>query len=574
MLPSPIDPPAGLDLDASARQAFGPSYSRPKDLRLTVAAYREGTLTMPPHPSWSGDPTNWTADPFQDRNWQFQHHTLRWLNALRWSALDGDEWARSEWLRVARSWFEANVPAERAASAFAWKDMADGNRAIQLSLGAFLSGPPDAWFIELLAAHRDWLVDETHIVGKNHGLHQHAGLFVVSAVLGDEHAMDTAVRRMSDQFATTFDAQGCNDEGSAAYHQMNLRWWAQSWRRVELEGRPVPDLVTTRLAAAGAVLAHLAQPDGRLPQIGDSSRGPVSTGLDDVADFAATQGRRGVKPLETVKILEGGYVISRSGWGETRPLREESHLVLRHGVDVRAHSHHDLGSVHLYAGGRPWLVDSGFHSYQMNNPIRRHLHSREAHNVAILPGLAHNDRSPVILERAEITDQIHDFVVVDRGYKSTEVRRRVIYLRGPDCWLVQDIANSASGVPLVQHWHADVGVAVRRHDRGFLLRADEGSVHLTWLGSAPRFVRRPAADHDLRGWIGTRWKTLKPGTLITAQATQPERGLAVLIAPAAGAPLGIVSSYVTTKNVLTATLVRGGKTWAVHMGDEARIEAV
>lgn len=110
---------ADLDLDAAARQSFGPSFDRPGDLADALSAYWSGNLILPPHPVWDGDRLDWVADPFQDRNWQFQHHTLRWINPLRWAALAGDEAARREWLRVARSWFEANVPAESAASPFA-----------------------------------------------------------------------------------------------------------------------------------------------------------------------------------------------------------------------------------------------------------------------------------------------------------------------------------------------------------------------------------------------------------------------------------------------------------------------
>lgn len=203
-----------LNLATADRQAFGKSYARTKNTDELAGAVLSGELHLPPHPVWRGDLLDWAADPFTDRNWQFQHHTLRWLNPLRWKALDGDERARQEWLRVVRSWAVHNAPANRASSKFAWKDMADGNRAIQLSLGSRLVGQEDLpWFLELLAYHRDWLMDEAHIVGKNHGLHQHAGLLVVSAVLGALDGMNVARARMVDQFKSTFDSQGGNDEG-------------------------------------------------------------------------------------------------------------------------------------------------------------------------------------------------------------------------------------------------------------------------------------------------------------------------------------------------------------------------
>lgn len=562
--------PSRLDLSAAARQAVGKAYARPVDLAQRLETHRAGVLRLPPHPDWSGDMLDWAADPFSDRNWQFQHHTLRWLAPVLWAALDGDEQARAEWLATAQSWFEANVPASKAASSFAWKDMADGNRAINLSLGAALVGQEDAWFVELLEAHRDWLMDESHIVGKNHGLHQHAGLFVVGAVLRDGAAMDTAVKRMTAQFTTTFDEQGCNDEGSAAYHQMNLAWWSQAWDRVALEGRPIPEAVRASMAAAEDVLVHLAQPDGRIPQIGDSARGPLRPGHGPLAEFVASQGRRGTRPEGTVRVLDGGYVLSRSGWGESRPIADESHMVLRHGRDVRAHAHHDLGSVHLYSQGTPWLVDGGFHSYQPKDPTRKYLHSRAAHNVAVISGLEHDDSADVRLERAEVAGEAHDFVLADLGYSEVSLRRRVTYLVELDCWIVWDSADSPER-RLVQQWHVEPGVTVQLRDRGFRLRSSRSALNMTWLGAAPRLRRHQAVEGDQRGWIGTRWKTSVPSNLLTAEAAAGPRGAAVLVAPAGREPLGVVDSYITSQGALTASLVRGGHVWALSIDEDVSV---
>src|SRR5699024_1162961 len=174
-------------------------------------------------------------------------YTLRWLNPLRWAALEGDHDARREWVRVARAWADENIPAKKSRSPYAWKDMADGNRALQLTLGAPLVESDADWFIETLEYHRDWLVDEDNIVGKNHGLHQHIGLLTVSAILRDRASLKLAVDRMSRQFESTFDDQGANDEGSAAYHHLNMIWWKEAWERVALENVQTPRNVNERL---------------------------------------------------------------------------------------------------------------------------------------------------------------------------------------------------------------------------------------------------------------------------------------------------------------------------------------
>lgn len=562
-----------LDLSVADRQAFGGSYGRPANQDEQLARIKAGTIRIPPHGDWMGDYTDWDADPFKDRNWQFQFHSLRWLTPLRWAALDGDDDARSEWLRVARSWFKTNVPFTPELAPFAWKDMTDGNRAIHLSLGAKLVRREDEWFADLLGYHRDWLMDPDHIKGKNHGLHQHTGLLVVAATLCDREAMDTAVSRMEEQFVTTFDEQGCNDEGSVGYQQHNLKWWRTSWHRASLEGYNIEG-VQERLAAGANALAHLAMPDGQLPQIGDSARGSVSMGLHAFTDFSSTRGAAGEKPRGIALVLDGGYAISRSGWGEHRPMEQESHMVLRHGPDVKAHSHNDRGSLHIYASGARWLTDSGFYSYQPRDPVRRHLASRAAHNLAFLHGVDHDSMVPVELVSQSVTETAHDFTILDRGYVQGEVSRRVVYLPGADCWIVVDSSTSPVKVPLVQHWHLEPGTVSRFRDRGFRLTRGGAALGMTWLGRTPSNLRRRIAeDGDMRGWIGTAWKTLTAGTLLTATAPAAESSrLVTLISPNEPQPLGVVESLVQADGSVSAVLVRGVRSWSVRIGpSETRV---
>lgn len=563
---------AQLDGGVADRQALGGNYERPKQLDSALARYWGGILRLPPHPDWKGDFTAWNADPYTDRNWQFQHHTLRWLNPLRWAAVEGDAAARTEWLRVARSWFDANVPAATAVGAFAWKDMADGNRAIQFALGAPLVPAGASWFVELLIAHREWLMDDSNIVGGNHGLHQNSGLLVTGAVLRDSVAMEKASARMVAAFEKAFDEEGCNEEGSTAYHQMNIRWWRDAWRRVSAEDRAVPAYVTARLDAAYGVLAHLAQPDAGLPQIGDSARSKLIPGLSPVTDYVFTGGQEGQHPGHTAKVLAGGYAISRSGWGQDRPATQESHVVVRHGSYARAHGHRDSGSVHIYTAGRRWFVDPGFHSYQVKDTTRMYLSSRAAHNVPLIAGVARNENAPVDLVHTTSTDFADDFQLIDRGYDGVHLERRVTYLRGPDCWLVWDRARSQQKVTLEQHWQTDVGLKARHRDRGFRLYDSSRHLTMTWLGGDARLRRHDAVDGDLTGWVGTRWKTLEAGSRLTASAEGVAPQLVTLIAAHLPEPIGIIDSYIMKSGHLSASFVRGSTWWVVTIdGDKIKV---
>ena len=151
-------------------------------------------------------------------------------------------------------------------------DMTDGNRAIQISLGAPLMESGDQWYIDCLVTHRNWLMDDARIVPGNHGLHQNLGLFVVSSVLSDDTGVSRAIDRLGTQVLNAFDSEGLNEEGSVAYHQYNLVWWLQARERVQLEGYDLPGEALARLNKAGETMAHLILPDKTMPQIGRRTR--------------------------------------------------------------------------------------------------------------------------------------------------------------------------------------------------------------------------------------------------------------------------------------------------------------
>lgn len=555
-----------VDVQVSERQAFGAAFRKAADHDTRLDLVMSDTLRLPPHPDWTGDVTDWHADPFTDRNWQFQHHTLRWINPLRWAALEGDIAAGEKWRSIVRSWGESNLPPARRAGEFAWKDMADGNRAIELSLGAPLISDSDGWYVELLRAHVDWLLAPENLATKNHALHQHCGLFVAAATLRDTAAMDVAVERMTAQFESTFDEQGANDEGAVGYHLNNLSWWGQAWERVEAEGVGVPAFALDRLRRGRIALAHLTLPNAELPQIGDTKRQRVGRQHGPHVEYIVSRGRRGV-PLEDLAIAyDRGYVISHSGWGTDRLLSDESHTIIRFGQDVKAHSHQDRGSVHLYTQGRPWLTDSGFHSYQNGDPVREHFLTRAAHNIASLPGREHDTRASVDLEGFEDRPGSHHALLRDRGYRDVELRRSVTYLLGPDCWIVHD--RTPTPEKLVQRWHVDVGVEVTETDTPtrLKLQADGREIEMTWLEQPPELRIRPAQDDSMDGWISTAWKTVEPGTLVTAESGTAN--VALVIAPSVPERLEITGAEVQ-RDAVRITLARGERAWNVTIDGAA-----
>src|SRR5699024_5265770 len=58
-----VTSPEDLDVGDSERQAIGAVYRRPTKCEELAELVKVGTLRLPPHSDWTGDTTDWQADP-------------------------------------------------------------------------------------------------------------------------------------------------------------------------------------------------------------------------------------------------------------------------------------------------------------------------------------------------------------------------------------------------------------------------------------------------------------------------------------------------------------------------------
>ena len=521
-----------LNCDAARRQAtIGKTYARHSKTEERLAELKQGTITLPPHKPWTGDYTDWTADPFKDLNWRFQYHTLRWINPYLWDAYDGNTESQAEWKRIVRSWGESNIPPERAEDKYAWMDMTDGNRAIQMSLGAPFMEDNDQWYVDFLVTHRNWLLDDDNIVAGNHGLHQNLGLFVVSVVLNDQVGIERSIERLGAQVLEAFDERGMNEEGSVAYHQSNIVWWLQAQQRLKLEGYDFSQEAVQRLKIAGEAMAYLILPDGTMPQVGDGGRGRGRRGMHPLLDKVLKRDI-GNTELPLFHHFPNGFTVLRSGWGENRPFKEESHTIVRHGRDLRRHSHDDRGSVHIYTKGRRWITDGGFHSYQQRNRHRNYTKSRSAHSLVHLPEQKHDKTGDVPVQLLQDLPDLHAIEILDRNFETAQWRRRVIFLPGLDMWVIWDRVDIREPQLIRQQWLIDVGVQAHQQDASNVV-LDDGSnqLYMRWLGDEPSLdiASGDGSSGSKRGLIGIGWKKMRNGTSLHANFTGERADSIVLI---------------------------------------------
>lgn len=567
---SAVPGPHEVNPDVSTRQCIGPGFEKRWDYQKRTEEIKAGILRLPPHGTWEAkEIADWTADPYTSRNWQFQHHALRWLSPLRHAADEGDEAARQLWFDLVRSWVEQNPPGE-SASKYAWMDMADGMRAQELVFGWPLARTEDEKHLLLrsLQDHGDWLADPEHQSSGNHALHQDVGLLVVGSFFRREDWQRLTLKRMSDLFTSSFDISGANDEGSIQYHQLNLSWWKKAWERVALEGLKIPPEIDDRLHLAAEFLAHAVRPDGTLTPIGDSHLLKVRGEGWPELQYVSTLGAEGEAPAAPAIVAPNGYVFGRSGWGdEQRPFTEQEHYSVRFGPRVTHHAHQDRGAVTFYAGGMDWATDPGSYLYEPRDPFRRYFKSREGHNVVVVDGREYQPAAPVELERYSIDDSAHDFQLVDRNYEGVEIRRRVVFLPGLHLLVVMDAIEADQAINARQLWHVEPGVKPRFRDGAVEMQAKSGKrLTLNWLGqwSQPKVTY---ADKKVPfGWVSRAWGE-KEKAAVAETSMKARRGvIAAVLGDSTEDTWAVESSRVRAAETWIR-VIRYGRVWSVTIGE-------
>lgn len=516
-------PHAGtVDEEVCGRQEIGAAFRATREDKAKVAALLEGKLVMSPHKEWAlPRELDWAADPFKQRNWRFQLHTLRWLDPLRRAGLNGDEAAAELWLHYCTSWIDENLLGR---DPYAWMDMADGLRAIEFVLGYPLV--PEArrgkW-IEAIRVHARWLADLANRGHGNHALHQLQGLLVAASFLREESLKRQAREQVIELFNLSYDSDGVNNEAALGYHDLNYVWWKEVIRRFSVENVDLSDL-EGRLLKGRHMLVHGVRPNGFLEMIGDTSdRKRISSdGLPETT-YMRTNGEDGHPPGERSVLFEAGYLFGRSGWGEyERDFADETFYSVRFGPDDAIHGHQDSTSVTAYSHGVQWLVDPGMFAYTQS-AVRGYVKSRQAHNVVVSDRVKFDPKTRTVLEAHSLTDRfdhIHLTSSPQRGFSSS---RRVVFDRTRDVLIVIDrVRRTNPAIPttrFTQLWHLHPETNVTRRDRGAVdLASGSATASIRWLdGVRPDSVEW--ADGEQGGWFSPGYNVAEVAPVIAARST-------------------------------------------------------
>lgn len=327
-------------------------------------------------------PFDWSLDPFLDRNWMFQLHGWRMLDAFFSRMSSGDV---SYIGKVMTDWYEFYV-AHPNRTPWYWYDMSMGLRASKIAYllrwcheeNAALPLATDV-LEGLLSVHIQHLTNPDELNPGNHGLFQLNGLMALLDALERtgrwqkalESARAYAIDYMTQVLKNQLGTLGVHTEDSPDYHFFVLSkirqvlaapWWAI----------PEMDAVQAVCERADVAKYWLVTPALRCPPVGDSAEGVK---LSDTARLREwpheTQGHSLAAQLD-------GYAVVRS---EPEVPEAQSHYLFFQGsFHTSGHKHADCLSFVWQEKGRYLLWDAGKYGYQ-RDATREYIRSTRSHNT-------------------------------------------------------------------------------------------------------------------------------------------------------------------------------------------------
>jgi hypothetical protein len=516
----------------------------------------EPTVILPPPEQW--DWTDWTGDVVNRVNWRFQFHALVWVLALvdAWERT-GEERYKERALFVVRSWVEHN-PIDAPASPLAYYPHGIGLRAISLVCVAKAlvanALPIEPWLQQALVDHGRTLRDPDYYLGhSNAAVNQSIGLLEIGCLLDRPNWQRVAEKRINTLVAESIDEQGVANEQSIWYQMYNHERYTIAEDRLIACARTVAQEFE-RVRRMPRFLGFATQPDGRYELIGDTMDRAAVPIPGTIAEFAATRGARGPRPMTTIAMYDAGYVFGRTGWGETRPIRDEISFALRFGPPQYAHGHFDSSSFTLYGHGSRLLLDPGFYGYE-EGPWRPWFRSRDAHNVATTVTSNRQVHDSDLLRTYRDT---HTFeaLVRNRQLEGVSSTRRFIFSRVGGYVLVEDRVASNVSRDWRQLWHLRESSRPRRDGlRTWTQRPERGNVLIQQLLPGSQTLIARGQEKPRQGWLSYEYGELRPAPTVEFHQTGTEARYITLLAPfPRGTPPVVVSDVVITEDGFEATI--------------------
>ncbi|MFC1734506.1 heparinase II/III family protein [Candidatus Hydrogenedentota bacterium] len=449
------------------------------------------TYTFSPFPSATlSQDLSWTENPLNNRSWQFSLHGFTWMDQLLAAHAEyGEDRFLDKAVALTLDWIEDNTQ-ESPACEMSWHDHAT---ALRLDAMLFFweywrtqaSDNREAArkLLRSIYEHGEVLLKPSfYSKHTNHGFDQSYSLVLLSLVLPEFDRAATWRRvgeeRLTDESLFAFTSEGIHKENSPAYHFLMTRRLLKTRRLFEGYGEKEATTSNT-FDKALHFAKFLRLPGGQLPLMGDTATNdkghafvPNWASKRDEIMYSFSDGREGTAPKETcVVVPESGYAIFRDKWHPRENFDDAIHFTLKMGSISSYHFHDDVLTFSLYGRGERWIVDGGLYKYQYDDPFRKYVEGRFAHNVVIVDDSSFSTKKKVIPSTCKDSVIRDDLAYCIASYpigKTVKHTREVLFLK-PARFLVKDTLTALDGK---QHnykliFHIDRDKTVKSMQSGF-----------------------------------------------------------------------------------------------------------
>ncbi len=512
------------------------------------------------------------------------NRTQFFVTLARAFVLTGDERYARELCQQMRSWLAQN-PSEIGVNWYSNLEVA--LRATSWIVALEMTLQWDGWDPELFTSVIRCLIDHQrhllqdivyseHCMATNHLLGDAMGIVALGLYLPEIADSQASVVRAVNILVREAERQvlpdGVSFEMAIGYHRFVFYMYLLVERLLARNGRPVPDLVVSRLERMAEFAMHARAPSGAVCQIGDWDNGKTLI-LDDSEhdDFtsmlcsAAVRFKRGdlkaaagefreealwlfgpdaatvFDSLETpAKVAtdgdfrDGGHFFRRSDW-----TRDAEYLAFKC-APFLSHTHADNLSLLYSAKGVDWLVDRGTFTYNGAWDWRTYFRGTRAHNAVSVDGLgqalAHRCfrwlRPSTVRVLASGGDRrlafgagaVKGFPHVSGGV----VHGRWYLLVRNEYLVVVDALRAEGRHHFELYWHLAPGLAVERLDEGGVMaRHPAGAALLVrTIGTGRPCMRVAIGEQDpIQGWHSKAYGDKEPAP--TVVHSMDETGTAV-----------------------------------------------
>lgn len=428
-------------------------------------------------------PIDWHINPFNNTNWQWYLHCFQYIEPNLKNYWNTKNLSYLRLLEdVVLSWideFENSTFEEYPL--YVWHDHSTALRAIQFcKLFQFKKLQEkcvfnDDFLFKLnnsLEKHKKFLLTEKYYQkNTNHGMDQAHALFQLGKALDCKLSIQTALKRIKDEYEFAFTSEGVHKENSPNYHTYVLYRFGEIFNDIKYYDQNLCDDFKILAEKAILFIAHILEPhSGKYPIIGDSenivpvdlSKIDLFKGLSSIKyfNFAKSRGSIGENFYPHKIYPESGYGIFR-GIAKNLEFNEQIHLIIKAGSLSRYHYHCDELSFILSAYEEDWIIDSGCYNYDNYDKIRKYVRSRAAHNLPCIYGINDSYAEDRKFSEWKIIDFSEDeyipfITIINSFYKNIIIKRNLIFYSDKNKFIINDLIENNTEDTHIVHFYFHV----------------------------------------------------------------------------------------------------------------------